>query len=195
MQSKMGSKEAANKPHAVCIPLPSQSHIKGMLKFAKLLHYKGFHITFVNTDFNHKRFLKFQGPNSLDGLPDFRFETIPDGLPNSDSDASQDNHLLLKSISKNLTAPFRDILIKLNNADTKATSNNSTPPVTCIISDGSLPFTTQVAEQLGIPITLFHTFSACSIMGFKQYPALVEKGIAPLKGEIHLTVEAKQLVN
>uniref|UniRef100_A0A7N2N580 Glycosyltransferase n=1 Tax=Quercus lobata TaxID=97700 RepID=A0A7N2N580_QUELO len=29
-----------DKPHAVCIPYPVQSHIKAMLKFSKLLHHK-----------------------------------------------------------------------------------------------------------------------------------------------------------
>jgi hypothetical protein len=73
--------EATDKPHAVCIPYPMQSHIKAMLKFAKLLHCKGFHITFVNTEFNHQRFLNSRDPKSLDGLPDFQFKTIPDSLP------------------------------------------------------------------------------------------------------------------
>ncbi|WOH01658.1 hypothetical protein DCAR_0521043 [Daucus carota subsp. sativus] len=36
--------EASNKPHALCIPYPSQGHINPMLKLAKLLHHKGFHI-------------------------------------------------------------------------------------------------------------------------------------------------------
>ncbi|KAI5560036.1 hypothetical protein POPTR_016G020201v4 [Populus trichocarpa] len=78
----------ADKPHAVLIPLPFQSHIKSMLKLAKLLHHRGFHITFVNTEYNHRRLLKSRGPNSLNGLLDFRFENIPDGLPHSDIDAS-----------------------------------------------------------------------------------------------------------
>ncbi|KAK9937755.1 hypothetical protein M0R45_014525 [Rubus argutus] len=81
-----------HKPHAVCIPAPSQSHIKAMLKLAKILHHRGFHITFVNTEFNHKRFLKSREPNSLDGLPDFRFEAIPDGIPESGEDATQGYH-------------------------------------------------------------------------------------------------------
>ncbi|KAJ1375850.1 UDP-glucuronosyl/UDP-glucosyltransferase [Sesbania bispinosa] len=78
------------KPHAICIPYPAQGHITPMLKLAKLLHFRGFHITFVNTEFNHKRLLKSRGSDSLKGLPSFRFETIPDGLPESDVDASQD---------------------------------------------------------------------------------------------------------
>ncbi|GLT93791.1 hypothetical protein SLE2022_115650 [Rubroshorea leprosula] len=76
----MGSLEL-EKPHAVCIPYPAQGHINPMLKLAKLLHHRGFHITFVNTELNHKRLLKSRGSDSLNGLPLFRFDTIPDGLP------------------------------------------------------------------------------------------------------------------
>uniref|UniRef100_A0A6N2M0E9 Uncharacterized protein n=1 Tax=Salix viminalis TaxID=40686 RepID=A0A6N2M0E9_SALVM len=68
--------------------MSSQGHIKTMLKFAKLLHYKGLHITFVNTEFNHKRLLRSRGPDALDDLPGFHFRTIPDGLPPSDIDAT-----------------------------------------------------------------------------------------------------------
>ncbi|XP_073221391.1 7-deoxyloganetin glucosyltransferase-like isoform X2 [Cicer arietinum] len=71
---------AEKKPHAVLIPYPLQGHINPLFKVAKLLHLKGFHITFVNTEYNHKRLLNSKGPNSLDGFTDFNFETIPDGL-------------------------------------------------------------------------------------------------------------------
>ncbi|XP_011008548.1 PREDICTED: 7-deoxyloganetin glucosyltransferase-like [Populus euphratica] len=166
----------ADKPHAVLIPLPFQSHIKSMLKLAKLLHHKGFHITFVNTEYNHRRLLKSRGPNSLNGLFDFRFENIPDGLPNSDIDASQDILALFEAIKNNLMAPpFSDLLNELNET---ATSN--VPPVTCIVSD-SLAFTIAAAEERGIPIALFETVSPGCFMCFKQLRPLKEKGLAPLK--------------
>ncbi|CAL2248983.1 unnamed protein product [Prunus armeniaca] len=175
----MASTVVVNKPHAVCLPFPAQSHIKAVLKLAKLLHHRGFHITFVNTEFNHRRFLKSLGPNSLDGLPDFRFETIPDGLPESDKDATQDPILLCESFRNFLVlAPFLELLVKLNE------TASSVPPVTCIVSDGFLSmFTITAAEELGIPITLFYTVAASSFMGFKQYRALMEKGLVPLKDE------------
>jgi hypothetical protein len=168
--------EATDKPHAVCIPYPMQSHIKAMLKFAKLLHCKGFYITFVNTEFNHQRFLKSRDPKSLDGLPNFQFKTIPDNLPPSDSNASQDNNALCESVMENFLAPFSDLLFKLNTT----TSNNL--PVTCIISDVVMQFTHTVARELGIPIVMFVTISACSYMGCMQFPHLREKGLTPLKG-------------
>ncbi|CAN1224576.1 UDP-glycosyltransferase 85A3 [Linum perenne] len=68
----MSSQVDGVKAHAVCVPFPAQSHIKATLKFAKLLHNRGFHITFVNTEFNHNRFLRAKGPHALDGIPDFR---------------------------------------------------------------------------------------------------------------------------
>ncbi|XP_004303932.1 PREDICTED: 7-deoxyloganetin glucosyltransferase-like [Fragaria vesca subsp. vesca] len=164
------------KPHAVFIPVPAQSHIKAMLKLAKILHHRGFHITFVNTEFNHKRFLKSLGPNSLDGLPDFRFEAIPDGLPESDEDATQDVALLCDCINKNFLATFCALIMKLN--------NSTNPPVSCIVSDGFMStFTITAAEEFGVPVALFYTIAACSLMGFTQYPSLIDKGLAPLKDE------------
>ncbi|XP_009377948.1 7-deoxyloganetin glucosyltransferase-like [Pyrus x bretschneideri] len=182
----MDATTVATKPHAVCIPVPTQSHIKATLKFAKLLHSRGFHITFVNTEFNHKRFLKSLGTDSQYGLPDFRFEAIPDGIPDSGEDATQNLTLLCDSILKHtFLALFRDLLTKLND-DAKTTSNN--PPVTCIVSDGFMsPVTVTAAQDIGVPSVQFYTIAACAFMGFLQFRALVEKGLAPLKDESCLT--------
>ncbi|XP_038725203.1 7-deoxyloganetin glucosyltransferase-like [Tripterygium wilfordii] len=175
----MDSKAVADKPHAVCIPCPFQSHIKAMFNFAKLLHHKGFHITFVNTDFNHKRLLKARGSDALNGLPDFRFESIPDGLPTSDDNAAQDIGMVCESVRNYLLAPFLGLLAKLNRS-------SSIPTVTCIVSDGFLSFTANAAKEFGIPSLFFFTFSACSIMGFRQYRALKDEGLTPLKDESYL---------
>lgn len=182
----MGSIKASNnKPHAVFIPYPSQSHIKALLKLSKLLHHRGFHITFVNTEFNHRRFLKSQGPNSLDGLPDFRFEAIPDGLPPSDNheDATQDIPLLCRYIrNRSMVSPFLELLTKLNQT-ASASSGVINPPVSCIVSDGLMLYTTEVAEKIGVPDLKFFPFSACGFMGFRHSRTLMEKGIVPLKGK------------
>ncbi|KAL7175964.1 hypothetical protein ACSBR2_029521 [Camellia fascicularis] len=175
----MGSKSLSEKPHAVCIPLPAQGHINPMLKLAKLLHSKDFHITFVNTEFNHKRILKSRGPDSLDGLPSFRFETIPDGLPESNANA-----YLLESTNKHWLAPFKDLLCKLNDT---ATSN--VPPITCVVSDAIMCFTLAATEELGIPRVSFWAAGACGFMGFIQHRNLIEKGFLPVKDPNSITNE------
>ncbi|XP_058193047.1 7-deoxyloganetin glucosyltransferase-like [Rhododendron vialii] len=173
-----------NKPHVVCIPFPLQSHVKAMLKLAKLLHHGGFHITFVNTEYSHKRLLKARGPNSLDGLPDFRFETIPDGLPPSDADAPQHIPSLAESLPRNALAPFLSLLSKLND---DSASTPGVPPVTCIVSDGFMSFSVTAGAELGIPVVVFFTMSACGFMGFYQFRNLLEKGLTPLKDASYVT--------
>ncbi|EOY15969.1 UDP-glucosyl transferase 85A2 [Theobroma cacao] len=178
----MGSLGFADKPHAVCIPYPAQGHINPMLKLAKILHHRGFHITFVNTEFNHKRLLKARGPDALNGLPSFRFETIPDGLPPTDVDATQDIPSLCESTRKTCLPHFKQLLHKLNDS-----SSANVPPVSCIVSDGVMSFTLDAAEELGVPEVLFWTTSACGFLGYVHYRQLMEKGYTPLKDESYLT--------
>ncbi|KAL3843767.1 hypothetical protein ACJIZ3_001170 [Penstemon smallii] len=170
------------KPHAVCIPYPAQGHVNPMLKLAKLLHQKGFYTTFVNTEYNHRRLLKSRGPTALDGLPDFRFASIPDGLPESDADATQDVPSLCESTTKTCLEPFCELLTKLNSS-----APDMPPPVSCIVSDGVMSFTVEAAERFGLPEVLFWTTSACGFMGYTQYEHLVEKGYTPLKDSSLLT--------
>ncbi|VFQ85543.1 unnamed protein product [Cuscuta campestris] len=174
------------KPHAVCVPYPAQGHINPMLKLAKVLHHRGFHITFVHSEFNHRRLLRSRGPDSLRGSPSFRFETIPDGLPPSDADATQDIPSLCRSTSTACLLPFMELLTKLNK-DSAAASSDAPPPVSCIVSDGVMSFTVAAAEQLGVPEVLFWTPSACGFLGYMHYSKLVDLGYTPLKDESCLT--------
>ncbi|CAF1913979.1 hypothetical protein HID58_047705 [Brassica napus] len=168
--------------HAVCIPYPAQGHINPMLKVAKLLHARGFHVTFVNTDYNHRRILRSRGPHALDGLTSFRFETIPDGLPWTDVDAKQDMLKLIDSTMNNCLSPFKDLLTRLN-------SSSDVPPVSCIVSDASMSFTIDAGEELEIPVVLLWTNSATALMLYLHYQKLMEKGIIPVKDESDLKTE------
>ncbi|KAJ7968239.1 Glycosyltransferase [Quillaja saponaria] len=170
------------KPHAVLISYPAQGRVNPMLKLAKLLHFKGFHITFVNTEFTHKRLLKSRGPNALDGFPDFQFETIPDGLPPTDVDATQDIRSLCDSIRKTCLVPLRNLLAKLNHS----ASSGVVPPVSCIVSDGNMTFSIKVAAEFGIPIVVFRAISACGFLAYAHYRSLFDKGLIPLKDESYL---------
>ncbi|GFP86765.1 7-deoxyloganetin glucosyltransferase [Phtheirospermum japonicum] len=168
------------KPHAVLIPYPAQGHIAPVLKLAKLLHSKGFFITFVHTEFNYNRLVRARGPESVSGLEDFQFKTIPDGLPVSDKDATQDIPQLCDSLRRNGSGPFLDLVNGLNDSA-------DCPNVSCIVSDGVMSFTLDAAEKLGIPEVVFFTTSACGFMGYCNYVELVTRGIFPLKDESQIT--------
>lgn len=165
-----------SRPHAVCVPYPAQGHVNPMLKLAKLLHHNGFFVTFVNTEFNHRRLIKSRGAAAVAGLPDFRFKTIPDGLPPSDADATQDIPSLCVSTTTTCLEPFCELLEKLNGYEAGA------PPVSCIVSDGVMSFTLKAAERFGLPEVLFWTTSACGLLAYTHYKDLVERGYTPLQG-------------
>ncbi|CAN1853831.1 UDP-glycosyltransferase 85A7 [Linum perenne] len=166
-------------PHAVCVPFPAQGHINPMLHVAKLLSSRGFHVTFVNTDYNHKRLLKSQGGSLAASMPSgFNFESIPDGLPPSeDFDSTQDIPSLCGSIPENCLAPFRDLLRRLNN-------DVVLPRVSCIVADASMAFTLDAAKELEIPNALFLTPSACANLAYLNYHHLVEIGMVLKEKEV-----------
>ncbi|XP_015894870.1 linamarin synthase 1 [Ziziphus jujuba] len=175
----MGSIVSEN-PHLVCIPFPAQGHVNPFMQMAKLLHARGFFITFVYTEFNHSRLLRSKGPEAVKNSPGFRFETIPDGVPPSNPDATQSVTELLYYTQKHSVAPLRDLIKRLN-------ATEGIPPVGCIISDGIMCFSIKVARELKIPEVQFWTASTCGLMAYLQFGDLVQKGIYPLKDESLLT--------
>nr|XP_010927263.2 7-deoxyloganetin glucosyltransferase [Elaeis guineensis] len=170
----------AARPHAVCLPMATQGHINPFLKLAKILHSKGFFITFVYTEFDHARLLKAGGLDAVKGSDDFRLETIPDGLPSSGLDGNRHIPSLCDSLSKNGLVPFRDLITRLN-------GTAATPPVSLVVWGGLMSFGRKAAAELGIPDIMFWTASAGGLMGLLHYPQLIDKGLAPLKEESDFT--------
>jgi hypothetical protein len=167
------------KAHAVCLPYPAQGHITPMLNVAKLLHARGLHVTFVNSEYNHARLVRTRGAAALAGSPGFRFATIPDGMPAaSDDDVTQDIPSLGKSTTETCLGPFRRLLAQLNGA----ASAGDHPPVTCVVSDLIMGFSMDAAKELGLPYVQLWTASAISYLAYHHYRLLIDRGIAPLKG-------------
>jgi hypothetical protein len=64
------------------------------------------------------------------GIPGFLFATIPDGLPESDADATMTTCL----------PHFRKLLADLNNRAASDDDDDAVPPVTCVVADHLLGF-------------------------------------------------------
>ncbi|KAK1436673.1 hypothetical protein QVD17_02455 [Tagetes erecta] len=171
------------KPHVVFIPLPAQSHIKCMLKLARLLHHKGIHVTFINTESNQNRLVASGGTRWLDDLPGFQFKTVPDGVTSTSTSHDKLPIPTIERVSQYLAVNFLDSFLDLvSRLDT---------PVTCLVSDGFMTFakTPYAAQKLRVPIILFWTFAACGFTGFYQAKVLMQKGLVPLKDESYVTNE------
>uniref|UniRef100_R7W5F0 Glycosyltransferase n=1 Tax=Aegilops tauschii TaxID=37682 RepID=R7W5F0_AEGTA len=168
-----------SRPHAVLIPYPAQGHVTPLLHLAKVLHSRGFYVTFVNSEYNHRRLLRSRGEDSLAGLDDFQFETIPDGLPPIENeDVTQDVPALCTSFATHGAALFRDLLARVD---------DGRPPVSCVVTDGVMSFALEVAGERGVPALVFWTTSACGFMGYLHFFELIERGYVPLKDESCLT--------
>ncbi|XP_026434303.1 linamarin synthase 1-like [Papaver somniferum] len=177
------------EPHVVLVPYPSQGHITPFMELGKLLHSRGFHITLVNTEFNHKRLLRASGLEALNAYRGFKFETIPDGLPPSDRDATQDVPSLCVATRKNLFGPFIDLV------KNKLNSSSSSPTVTCIIADGVMSFATKAAKELGILAVRFWTASACSFIGYLQFREVINRGLVPVSKDEDFLVNLDEVLD
>ncbi|XVE96982.1 hypothetical protein REPUB_Repub02eG0271100 [Reevesia pubescens] len=169
-------KQEPQAPHVVCLPFPVQGHVKPMLKLAEILSYASFQVTFINTEYVHDRFLP-----SIDikvfhsRFPKFQFLSIPDGLPSEHPRSGKNILDLLLSIRAATKPEFRELLISL--------SRRQQPP-TCIIADGILSSSAiDVAEEFGIPILAFRTYSACCTWTHFHLLKLIEAGEVPFQDE------------
>ncbi|GKC02505.1 hypothetical protein Tco_0994115 [Tanacetum coccineum] len=120
--------------------------------------------------------LRSKGASSLDGLLDFCFYSIPDGLPPSDVEATQSISSLCMSVPKNSLEPFCELIVILNGSE-----ESEVPPVSCIISDGCMNFMLEVAKRFGLPKVLFWMPSACGVLAYTHYHDLVQRGYTPFK--------------
>ncbi|KAK6136487.1 hypothetical protein DH2020_029783 [Rehmannia glutinosa] len=168
------------RPHAVCIPLPAQGHIKPMLQLSKLLHSRGFYITFVHTQFNYDKLFKSTNNNIPSSIENFQFETVSDGLPRNNPRGILELPDLVHSMPVHCLNSFRELIKKLN-------CSPDLPPVSCIVSDGVMSFTLKVAQEFNIPEILFFTVSACGMLGYLQFEELIQKGYFPMKDESYLS--------
>ncbi|KAL6851454.1 hypothetical protein ACP4OV_020387 [Aristida adscensionis] len=176
-------------PHAVMIPYPAQGHVTPMMQLAKLLHARGFHVTFVNTEFNHRRLLHSRGAAALAGVPGFRFAAIPDGLPPpSDANATQDVPALCHSTMTTCLPHLVALIAELNGGNPA-----SAPPVTCLVVDGVMSFGYDAARLAGVPCAALWTASACGLAGYRHYRRLIDAGVVPFQDEAHLAADGAHL--
>lgn len=84
---------------------------------------------------------------------------------------------------------FRELVIS------RGQGSDTLPPVNCIIADGIMSFTIDIANEVGIPIISFRTISACSFWAYFSALKLIESGELPLKGMLSRLNSTKSSVH
>ncbi|KAI7739961.1 hypothetical protein M8C21_004174 [Ambrosia artemisiifolia] len=160
--------------HVLIFPLPFQGPVNSMFKLAELLCLSGLHVTFLVTHHIHTLLLKYSNIQSrFDAYPRFRLQTISDGLPDDHPRSGDQRMEMFDSLKINTKILFKELLTsgRLN--------SDSRRPVTCIIADGIMGYTCDVANDVGLPIIYVRTISAACLWVFFCLPKLIESGELP----------------
>ncbi|GMI67009.1 hypothetical protein like AT3G02100 [Hibiscus trionum] len=128
------------KPHVLVIPGPAQGHVIPLMELSRHLAKQGIKISFVNTDFNHKRVVHAFGNNVAENDL-LHLVSVPDGL----EDGEDRNRIgrLIERLCQVMPGQLKDLIHKLNASDDDK--------ISCVLADVTLGFALDVAAELGIP--------------------------------------------
>ncbi|KAK7340626.1 hypothetical protein VNO77_21335 [Canavalia gladiata] len=155
-------------PHFLCIPFPVQGHVNPLMQFSEVLAKHGCKVTFVNTEFNHKRSNSGGAGHENTERSQIKLVTLADGLEPED-DRSDVKKLLL-SIKNTMPHRFPKLIEDINALD----GDNK---VTCIIVTINMGWALQVGHSLGIKGALLCPCSATSLASAACIPTLIHDGI------------------
>lgn len=175
----MSTEDEKLPPHVLIFPFPIQGHLNSMLNLAHLFCLAEFHVTFIVSEFSHRRLLQHTTvPSTFALYPGFQFRAIPDGLPDDHPRAGYKVVDVHPSVTNIMVPLFRKMMI---HEDFLASASRRS--VTCIVVDGLLSFATDFAEENGIPLVYFRTPSASCFWAFFRLPELIEAEEIPFKGD------------
>ncbi|KAG6509660.1 UDP-glycosyltransferase 83A1-like [Zingiber officinale] len=152
-------------PHVLALPYPAQGHVIPLMEVCNCLVDHGFKVTFVNTEFNHKRLLAALSTEST--MEHIALVSVPDGLgPEEDR---SDHGSLTEAIVNVMPRCFLEELIEK--------SNETEDPMTCMLVDDSMGWALEIGRKKGLRSAAFWPASAQLLATFLSIPELVSRGV------------------
>ncbi|KOM29949.1 hypothetical protein LR48_Vigan843s001100 [Vigna angularis] len=162
-------------PHFLCLPCPIQGHVNPLMQFSLLLAKHGCKVTFVHTEFNHRRANTAGGDNMEEALVEV--VTLPDGLDPQDD--RSDVAKLLFSMKSTMPALLPKLIQDIDASDVEN-------KITCIIVTIHMGWALEVGNKMGIKGALLSPPSATSLAFAACIPNLIEDGIIDSHGTYSL---------
>ncbi|WCJ25600.1 UDP-Glycosyltransferase superfamily protein [Euphorbia peplus] len=162
------------KGHVLIIPYPAQGHVTPLMHLSHRLTNLGFRITFVNTEFNHKRVISAAN-HPMDSL--INLVSIPDGLGLEDdrTDLAKLCDSILGTMPEKLERLIQDINIK-------ELKKGVDGVVSCVIADGYMGWVGNVARKMGIKVAVAWPSSAAMFTLLENVPKLIQDGFIDHQG-------------
>ncbi|KAL0914274.1 hypothetical protein M5K25_014604 [Dendrobium thyrsiflorum] len=155
--------------HILILPMPFQGHIMPLMEMAHHLIDAGFTVTFVNTDFNHRRLLSaapdggaaFSNTNSR-----LRLFGISDGM--SSDEERKDVGLSCKLMPSGMS-PGLESIVRAAAAEGR--------PIQWILADFNMAWAFALANQMGLRSAAFCPPSAAMIAVVLNFSKMIEIGL------------------
>lgn len=160
-------------PHVVALPYPAQGHVIPLLELSQCLVKHGFRVTFVNTEFNHKRVLNALAEKHAIG-DQIHLVSIPDGLELDEN--RNDLGKLSEAMLRVMPGKLEKLIADINLAEDDK--------VTCLIADGSAAWAIELAEKMKIKRVAFWPPAAGLVALSLRIPKLIDDGIIDKDGKI-----------
>ncbi|KAL8234044.1 hypothetical protein R6Q59_020144 [Mikania micrantha] len=164
--------------HVLLIPYPAQGHVTPLMEAARCLTLNGLKVTFVNTEFTHKRVMS--ACSEIDGLSDImQIVSIPDGIESCDD--RSDLGKLTKAVFEHMPTKLEELINDIN--------KNNEEKIACIIADYGMGWVSRVAQKIGIRLAMFSPTSAAILALTMSIQKLIDEEVinyngVPLKDEI-----------
>ncbi|KAG4174586.1 hypothetical protein ERO13_A11G130600v2 [Gossypium hirsutum] len=153
-------------PHLLVVPYPAQGHVIPFMELSQNLAKQGIKISFVNTEFNHKRVIDAFG-KKLDENGLLHLVSVPDGLEDGE-DRNQIGNLT-ERLCQVMPGQLKELIDKVNGSDDNK--------ISCVLADISLGLAFDVAAEQGIPTAGLWPASMFQLMFFLRIPKLIEDGL------------------
>ncbi|XP_027353196.1 UDP-glycosyltransferase 83A1-like [Abrus precatorius] len=155
-------------PHFLCIPFPVQGHVNPLMQFSHVLAKRGCKVTFVHTEFSHKRSNGAGQENN-----EIKVATLPDGLDPEDD--RSDIPKVLLSIKSTLPSMLPKLIEDIDALDVQN-------KITCIVVTINMGWALEVGHNLGIKGALLFPASATSLVCAASIPRLIDDQIIDSEG-------------
>ena len=164
-------------PHILAIPYPAQGHVIPLMELSQCLAKQGFKITFVNTEYNHRRVMTAKLAEK-DYLDDERISlvSIPDGLELWED--RKEIGKLTESICRVMPGKLEELIDRI---DANASEDEK---IACVIADVCVGFTLDLAEKKKIKRAAFWPASVAILVVLQSFQKLIDGGVIGNDGEI-----------
>ena len=161
--------------HVLVLPFPAQGHVNPLMHLSHKLAQHGCKVTFVNTEFNHKRVVGAMNEKVNLVGSSVELISIPDGLGPEDDRNNMAG--LALAILSTMPSALEKVIRDINALD--GGSNR----ITGIIADLNMAWALEIAQKLGIKGALLNSTSVVVFVLEENMQKLIGDGIMDRDGK------------